>query len=65
MESQPMSVLCAALFLQLAGLLFALLVDPYISKRHKKIMLLNVLLVTCLAIVDLLGVVFEAKSIVR
>ena len=64
MENQPISVLCAALFLQLAGLLFTLLVDPYISKRHKRTMLLNVLLVTILVIVDLLGVEFEAKQMV-
>ena len=64
MENQPIAVLCAALFLQLAWLLFSLLIDPYISKRHKRIMLLNGLLAASLVFADMLGVEFEVKQMV-
>lgn len=42
---QSNAVILMALFLQLMGLTFAVVIDPYIRKRHRKIMLLIVAVV--------------------
>lgn len=43
-EYEPYYLIYFAVFLQLIGLTFAAFVDPYISKRHKTVILINCLL---------------------
>lgn len=63
-ETHTLAVANTALFLQLGGLLFALRIDPYIGKRHKRLILFSVLLVASIVIVEQANDMFEEMGIV-
>ena len=47
---QTMTALNVALLVQLFGMIFALVMDPFINKRSKRIMMINTVLVLTLVI---------------
>ncbi|MBE7004041.1 MAG: hypothetical protein E7425_07120 [Ruminococcaceae bacterium] len=63
-ESHTIVVANIALFLQLAGLLFALRIDPYIGKRHKRLILFSVFLVASIVIVEQANDMFRESGMV-
>ena len=54
--------LYTALFLQLVGLAFVVVIDPYIRRKHKRILLLNVFLVVSLIIQNYMDYALKLNS---
>ena len=52
----------AALLLQLMGLTFAVLIDPYIKKQHRRILLINVAVILSLIVQNYVGYLLDLKG---
>ncbi|MBQ9384685.1 MAG: histidine kinase, partial [Ruminiclostridium sp.] len=61
---QTMTALNVALFVQLFGMIFALVMDPFINKRSKRIMMINTVLVLTLVIQQQAGAYFDDNNMI-
>lgn len=61
-NEQTIIALNIALFLQLSGMIFALIIDPYIGKRNKNIMLISAVLAMSLIIQQYAETYFHENS---
>ena len=64
-KEQLLTVLNTSLFLQLAGMVYVLISDRYISKRQKNILLINSAFVLTLVIQQLAESWFEAQAMIE
>ena len=61
---QTMTALNVALLVQLSGMIFALVMDPFINKRSKRIMMINTVLVLTLVIQQQAGAYFDENNMI-
>ncbi len=61
---QTMAALNVALLVQLFGMIFALVMDPFINKRSKRIMMINTVLVLTLVIQQQAGAYFDENNMI-
>ena len=59
-----MTALNVALLVQLFGMIFALVMDPFINKRSKRIMMINTVLVLTLVIQQQAGAYFDENNMI-
>ena len=58
----PYAAIYLSFFLQLTGLILAVMIDPYIMKRHRRIMLMIVALVSCLILQNAVHYLMDEKG---
>ena len=61
-ETGTVTLMLAPLVLALVGLLFAVLIDPYISRRHRSIFLMVIALIAALVAQNLVGFLLDRKG---